>query len=305
MSTPNPVPNEPNNPAPAATPNATPAPVAANPNPTPSPANPPSNVVWPDQWRQTIAGSDEKELKQLERYASPVDIWKKARSFEQRLSSGELRAVTPFPEKGTPEQQTAWRAENGVPDSPDKYQLSLADGLVVGEEDKPIIDSFLKSAHGTHMPPAFANAAVQWYFDFQEQAAEQRAVKDREIAERGTDELRNEWGQDYRPNLNGVHALLDSAPEGIKDMFLGGRMADGTPIGSHPGMLKWLAGVSRQLNPVATLIPGSGNNPDAIGNEIAAIEKTMRENRGAYNADEKMQQRYRDLITAREQLNKK
>jgi hypothetical protein len=294
MSTPNPVPG--NEPTPAVAP---PPAAAVTGAVTPPPSTTTGNVVWPDLWRQTIAGTDEQELKLLERYATPADVWKKARSFEQRMSSGELRAVTAFPEKGTPEQQAAWRVENGIPEAPEKYDLKLNDGLVIGEDDKPIIDSFLKSVHGKHVPPAAASAAVQWYFDFKEQEAEQRSLRDAEAVQTNNDTLRNVWGPDYRPNLNAVHSLLDTAPAGIKDMFLGGRLADGTPIGSSSDMLQFIASLSRQLNPQAALM-GSNSNPIAITDEIAAIEKRMREDRAGYNVDEKQQARYRDLITARD-----
>src|SRR5687767_3918859 len=51
---------------------------------------------WPDNWRQEMTGGDEKELKQAERYLTPADVWKKTRSLEQKLSSGEYKAVVPF-----------------------------------------------------------------------------------------------------------------------------------------------------------------------------------------------------------------
>jgi hypothetical protein len=95
--------------------------------------------AWPDDWRQQIAGDDEKALNQLGRYATPADIWTKARALEQRISSGiwtkaraleqrissgELQDQSPFPDKGTEDEQAAWRAERNLPDAPDKYEIS-------------------------------------------------------------------------------------------------------------------------------------------------------------------------------------
>src|SRR5260221_502615 len=75
--------------APAPAP-AAPAPAAAAPAPAPAPASPPFAAApaqafnekgyWPDNWQARLAGDDEKALKQLGRYGSPEDIWKKARS---------------------------------------------------------------------------------------------------------------------------------------------------------------------------------------------------------------------------------
>src|SRR5580765_7475618 len=76
---------------------------------------------WPADWRKNIAGDDEKELAQASRYASPADIWKKARALEQRLSSGELRPV--LTKDAKPEEITAYRKAHGIPEAPDKYDL--------------------------------------------------------------------------------------------------------------------------------------------------------------------------------------
>lgn len=268
--------------------------------------------AWPADWRQQFSAGDEKAVKQLERYASPADVWRKARALEQRLSSGELKAVTPFPDKGTPEQQTAWRTENGIPEAPDKYSINLGEGVVIGESDKPIIDDFLKSAHSDNMPANLAEAAVKWYFDFAERQKEERYNKDMEAKTTFEDTMRTEWGNEYRPNLNSVHALLDMAPEGVKDKFLQGRLADGTPIGSDPDTLRWLAGLSRQMNPITTIVPGAGANiPQAIDDELSQISAKMAD-RGSeyYKGDQitkdgmtgtKLWHRYQELLRAKEQ----
>lgn len=36
---------------------------------------------WPEDWQKKLAGEDEKELKQVSRYQSPEDVWKKARAL--------------------------------------------------------------------------------------------------------------------------------------------------------------------------------------------------------------------------------
>jgi hypothetical protein len=66
-------------------------------------------------------------------------------------------------------------------------------------------------------------------------------------------------------------------------------------------MARWLVHNAKTINPMASVVPGAGANlASAIEDEITSIEKVMRENRKAYNGDEKMQQRLRDLYSARE-----
>ncbi len=261
-----------------------------------------TQTVWPDQWRQQMAGDDAKALKQLERYESPAAIWKKARALEQRLSSGELRST--LPNDANEEQVKAWRAENGIPEAPEKYDLTFPDGLVIGEEDKPAIDDFLKAAHKANYSPDQVKESVRWYYDFQERQTEVRAQADERIKQESEDALRGEWGQDYRGNLQRVHNLLDAAPGGLKEQLLNGRLADGTPIGSSPDALRWIVQVARELNPTGVIAPNAGGNVgQAIDDEIAKFEKMMGDRTSDYwkgPMADKNQARLRDLYAARE-----
>src|SRR6266404_2104416 len=185
-------------PAPAA-----PAPAAAAPAPAPASASPPVAAApapasnekgyWPDNWQARLAGDDEKALKQLGRYASPEDIWKKARSLEQRLSSGEFKAVLPKDPK--PEELSAWRKDNGIPDAPEKYDLK---GLAIPDSDKDIVTSFLKAAHGANFTPEQTKLAVGNYYEMQKQQTEARAAKDDEQRHAALDALNSEWGGSFR-----------------------------------------------------------------------------------------------------------
>ena len=259
-----------------------------------------AEATWPDDWRQRLSDKDEKELKQLERYASPAEVWKKARELEKKVSAGELKASVPFPEKGTPEEQTAWRKEMGIPEKPEAYDLTLANGVVIGDEDKPLVDEFLKFAHSKHTPPDAVKATLEWFLGdyregIQEKAAEAKAQK----KQQAEDALRKEWGNDYRPNMTAIDNLLaanvSSNPE------LAQRIKASIEI--EPEFAKLWANIARQINPVTTL---TGIDParmeQSVSDEIAKIETTMRTNRPAYNRDEKMQARYRELLDARERM---
>lgn len=283
---------------------ASPQASAAAPAPAPAGEGTGQQPTWPADWRTHLSAGDEKELKQLERYTSPKDIWAKARAMEKRLSSGELKAVTPFPEKGTPEQQNAWRAENGIPEAPEKYAIDLGEGVVLGDADKPIVDDFLKYMHAKNLPNSLANETMKWYMDFSERQAEARYEADLQAKQTFDDTMRPEWGNEYRTNMNAVGGILDLAPEGFRDRFMQGRMADGTPFGSDPDALRWLANLARQINPITTITPGAGANIEqAIGDEISKLEGMMGNKGSEYwrgeNA-EKNQARYRELIEARD-----
>lgn len=259
---------------------------------------------WKPDWRDQIAKDDKTVKNILGRYATPADAIQSAIEIRKKISAGEIKM--PLPKDAKPEDIAKWRADNGIPESPDKYELKLRDGLSIGKEDKPIIDGFLKTMHEKNTPPELASAAVDWYYGEIERQTEERAVKDKALASEAQEVLREEWGPEYRTNLNVVQNLLSTMPKDVAEDFQFGRLANGTPIMASPAAIKWLLNMNLQLNPHSKVVGNTAGNPaSAIDDQIAAIEKTMRTDRKAYDKDEKMQQRLRDLYTAREGLKTK
>lgn len=293
--------------APAPSP-AAPAPAPAAPSPAPaapapSPAAPaapaePPKAEWGDDWRTKLAG--EKADKQLERMASPKDVYNAWKALQTRLSSGELKAA--LPKDAKPEDIAKWRAENGIPEKHTDYKMP--EGMAIGEADKPMIDLFLQDMHGKNASPEVVQAAVQSYYKIQEANAARLAEADVAHKAEMEDTLRAEWGGEYRGNVNAIKGMLESAPGGIADKILSARMGDGRAIANDPAVLAWLASTAREINPVATVVPAGGDQMGAITDEIASIEKLMREDRNAYNKDEKKQARLRELYTARDRKTK-
>lgn len=258
-------------PAPVAAPAASAAPAAPAPGPAAAPAEPPPDKPgdWNERWRELMASGDEKELKQLERYGSPIDVWKKARELERRQSAGELKPV--LPKKPTPEQLKEWRAAHGVPDDPSGYVLpdEAKKGI-----DESIIAEVLKDAHATNQTPEQVKATLDGVRRAAVALAESRAEADIDFQKDAEDELRGEWGTEFRRNISLVHQLLDStADPALKDQLLQGRLADGRPIGSHPGVLRMLLGLALQANPAGTLAPGAGADPvKGMREELAKLQ---------------------------------
>jgi hypothetical protein len=271
---------------------------------------------WPTDWREKIAAGDAKELEQLKRHGSPLDLWKKARSLEQKLSSGEYKRE--LPKDATPEDVAAWRAERGIPDKPDGYleKLALPDGMVLGEADKPIVASFAEAALDGNMDAGQLSKLVAQYYKMQDQIASQRSQADAEFRQRNEDHMRAELGPDFRPTLGAVNNFLASLPSQFHiqengktvtgGMLAAARLPDGTRLGDNAAWLGWLAERSREANPYATLMPaGMGDQGKGVNDEIASIEKLMGDRSSDYwrgPTAEPMQQRYRDLVEARERM---
>lgn len=269
--------------------------------PAPPPAYPdPVAGDWPEDWRQKYAGEDNKILKRLERYASPKAALDALFAAQNRINSGDLK--TALKPDATEDEISAWRTDNGIPDKPEGYQVELPNGIVVGEADQPLVDEFLKEAHAANMHPKQVNQALGWYLSKQEAVLAEQVARDEEHRMLAEDELRAEYGPEYRNTIKQAHALLEDAPEGIKDRILQGRTQDGTRMGDDPAVIRWLVSLRRELNPVATLVPGSGTNAtQAAEVELSTLRGMMGDRTSEYwkgPSAQKNQTRYRELVSA-------
>lgn len=251
---------------------------------------------WPDDWRTKVAGEDTEAAKQLTRYATPEDVWKKARELEKKLSSGAFKPV--LTKDATPEDLAGYRKAHGIPESHDKYDLA---DLKVEVQDKEFLGEILKVAHTTNQTPDQIKPLIKTFFDLAQKSREAAAEQDAIAATKAQDALRAEWGADYRKHSNLINGLMDLTGNAkFNESLMTGRLADGTMIKDSPDMQKFLLQLALINNPAGVVVPSAnGSQEQGLKDEIAKIENFMKTNRKAYNADAAMQEKLRDLYKAR------
>ena len=306
--------------SPAATPPAATPPAAAPPatktigdNVPPKEGETPKPVAatWPDNWRELMAGDDKKELARLQRMNSPLDVKNSWRAIEQRLSSGELKRA--LPNNATPEELKAYRESNGIPEKPEDYDVNLGNGFVWGEADKPLLEDFTKFAHERNMPAEVVKSSLEWFTRQQQQMADEVQQRDENERVNGTEALRAEWGAGFKGNLAAARNMFEgqsvATPEGQKaalyDVLMSARAQDGRLLGNIPDVVKWAAGVSRDLNPFATIVPDSpGGSPiKSAEARFAELNNMMKDRQGPYYRGpqrDALQAEWRELHTALE-----
>lgn len=260
-------------------------------------ADTPAN--WPANWREMVSKEDAKVLTRLQRYASPEAALEALIAAQNRISAGELKPV--LAKNATPEQIKEWREANGVPESADKYDLGDAGKAV----PKELLDVVLAEAHATNQTPEQIKGTLKAWGKIQQDIAALRAENDHTAKVNGEEELRAEWGADFRRHINLIHGVLDAhAPAGFKDQLMQARLADGTLLSSSTPFLRFMAQMALIDNPAGIVVPsGSGNPAQSVESEIAKIEEKI--GTKEYTRDEKMQARYRELLTMRDQLKKR
>lgn len=256
--------------------------------------------TWPEDWRQQIAGNDEKFLKRISRYNSPANIAKAFVELERKMSSGQYKKG--LAADATPEEVAAWRKENGVPETPDGYSFDdLGDGYVLGEDDKPAVDAFREFAHGANMPPDQAKGIIKFYKQLEDKALADRLVADQQQKVEGIEQMRAELGPDFRSTISATNNLMTEmfGEEGAK-LVQNARLPDGSVLANNPAILLPLAQFARNMGGYDLLPAGGGNTAKGLDARIAEIENTMNTNFPAYDRNPAMQQEYRELLAARE-----
>lgn len=265
-------------------------------------------AYWPADWQDRVSKGDEKRAAVLKRYASPEAVADALIAAQTRIRSGELRPTLPANAK--PEEIAAWRKDNGIPETPAGYELKFDNGIVIGEQDKPVIDKFLTSAHEQNMRPEQVKAVVGWYYQEQERIAEEMAQRDEEQRLETLDKLNVEWGKDFRREINMIHGVLARFPDDVRAALEGARLPDGRGLFNHPEVMRGFSAIARELNPAGVLAPsGGGDIAQTLKTEIEQIEKWMSAPRKSpdgkkYWEDDKVQARYRDLLDMRMKMEK-
>lgn len=261
---------------------------------------------WPDDWRQQIAGEDKKELERLGRFASPADVFKSLREAEKKLSEGVKPKAKPG-EKATAEEWAEYRKANSIPETVDDFvkAIVLPDKRAIGDEDKPLVAAFSERALKKGIAPADMAEMVDEYYAIQEEQQAQLAEKDAEFKTTNLSALKEEWGGDFKANVNSMRPYFESVNQTLFDNLMGGRLADGTKVGDNADIVRFFVAKSLAENPAATVVPAGANQIETIDSEIKAAEKRMRDDRDAWFKDKPAQERYQKLIEAKEKLTSK
>lgn len=243
-------------------------------------------ATWPEDWRDRLAGGDQKMLGVLKRYANPENFAKAFRSMQQKLSSGEYKRAS-LPESATDAEKAEWRKENGIPDKVDDYKLPEVKGHQWTEADKPIVGEFLADLHAANAPQSLATAALGWYAKFQQRQIEARAELDRANTERREDELRSKWGpQDYRAHVNLARQMFADdtfLPSNLRHAIADARLSDGSRLIHNPELMLFLAQQGLERKGTAGLI--SGEQGARMGSRMDEIRQIMREDYDRYVRD--------------------
>lgn len=257
-----------------------------------------------ENWRTAFAVGDDKRAAVLERFTEPKDLGEAFFAAQDRIRSGDL--LKPLPEDATEDDVKAYREQQGIPLEPKAYLEELPDGLVIGEDDQPVMLDFATHMHEVNLTPDQMAHAIQWYNKLMEDTDAATHEQHETLKKETEEQLRDEWGNtEYRANMNLMNALIEANFGEQSEAFKNATLGDGTPLLSNPGLVKGLVAMQRVINPAGVIVDGGGDPNQSLDDEIAANIKMMSEDRAAWNADAARQKRHLQLLEARANRDKK
>lgn len=269
----------------------TPVDVAATPEATPADAPDLKVVADPvvdvtdtpaadvNDWRKQVAGDDEKRMKALERYPDLASYDKAFRDTQTALrDSGRVKVPG---KDATPEEIAEFGKTLGVPDSPDKYEITVQppEGLEVGEADQAVLKGAIAKLHakgGFAATPEVANMAHEVYYEMMEEQASQMAAA-AELGKQATQKnLKTDWGSEFKINMayasNAITSYFnaDSAEEVLQIP-----LADGSRLGDNEQFVRAMANAGRATSEDPAFLQtltGGDMSGDALDAEIAKVK---------------------------------
>jgi len=240
-------------------------------------------ATWPEDWRSKLAGEDEKALKALERYQSPEAVSKALLAAQSKIRSGELQSAE-LPENATDEEKAAWREERGIPADPKGYELKSVFDVDYDDMDdagKATIDAFKGVFHETNVDNATAGKIMDVANQVVQQQLEQEATQDAELRDAVEDDLRAEWGAEYRGNIELNRQFLEGKFGDDWEQVFSARQPNGQRLSENPVFSRFVNEMARKDGGTA-LVTGESVAGKNVAARIAEIEDIMKTDYSSY-----------------------
>jgi hypothetical protein len=245
----------------------------------------PGSSSWPTDWRDQMAeGAGTEASKLLARYQSPADMAKALVAAQQKIRSGEYKRATPTSDN--PEELKAWRDEQGIPETPDGYEMPAVPGVDVANLDegtKASLAVIREGLHRANLSKDQGNIVAQALVQMAEKQTEAQAQTDAGHRDAVEDSLRAEWGVEYRKNLNMNGALLTQHFGDGMDNILNARTPDGVRLADMPEFNKFLNNMAR-ANGNDVLFDGDVKGTTSIDARLEEIRAVMSRDINEYHA---------------------
>ena len=252
-------------------------------------------------WR-ALAAADAKDPDRVRKHLEGFDnVGGLAEAYVEArtaISSGRFkdRTVVPAEDAGAEAWQAFWQQlpeRMRPPASAADYAVALPEGA--GELDtagEGRLGRFLDAMHDSGASQGTVDAALATYFALADEAQESAVAEESRARDEAEAALRREWGGGYDKNLELANRFV-AAAFGEGSDFVGQKLADGTPLGSHPGFVRMAARMGRLLGEDEVVDGHNGGAAQSLQEQIDEITEAAQRD-GSY-FDPRVQARLRPL----------
>lgn len=258
------------------------------------------STSYPTTWREDYAKGDAKKLETLKRFASPDAALDSLFAARHRISSGEFKQVTQAPDQEKDaEGYSKWREESGLPVKPEDYSILPKEVAADKLDDvgKTLLSKLQSASHKSNLTLEQAKGQANFWYEMAQEQMAQQTQADADRADAAQDNLRADWGPDYRNNIamNLSHTKKVFGDD-LGEALYGARLEDGTRLGDIPDFSRAVNGWARSEGG-DVFIGGAGESKTAES-RIAEIEGYLANDASKYTPAVAVE--YGNLIEKRE-----
>ena len=265
-------------------------------------------AALPDNWRDLMAGGDEKLAKRLSRYTSSENIAKALVETQDKLRAGQT--LPTLPDDATEEEISAFRKQVGVPEKPEDYGFAFPEHACASEDDNGVFWAFAKHLHDRHISKndPGAKAAFEFYLNRMNEARAQRAEFEGKATLESMAELRAEFPPNELKRNNKIadeflmkHFGEDQQTLDAINMVLDTRLPNGVKVMHYAPFMKGLFAMARSYADDEALLSGdAAGGGKSIDEEFNDLIKESVANSKEFNRDKAKVARLNELAAAKE-----
>lgn len=250
---------------------------------------------WSDDWKEKMSGGDEKIMKLLDKYKNPSDVVKSYKELETKFH--KTRPLADLAKDATPEQVKEYREKAGIPETWDKYDLNLENGLVVNEADKPIVDAFLQKAHDLNLRPSEVKKSLQAYYEGMTALNAEVAQRIEQQSAEIKAKLQKDWGNEFTANANLIYQHIEKnlGTDEASNIYHA-TLPDGTPLMNSPTLLNFFLKQAKESGQSHTLTPNQAQDFTSTLSRKKEIESLYKENPKLFHENQALSDEYNKLL---------
>jgi len=210
------------------------APPAAGAGQTPPPASS-GTGSWLDALPDELKNEPSIKL-----FKDPGALAKSYLSAQKMI--GGPKIPVPDPKTATEDEWKAVYSKLGLPESPDKYEVKLPEGV---QADENFMKGFKELAHKSGILPRQAQPLVEWFTQEASRVMAAEAQAKAAQAKQGIEGLKTEWGAAYDTKIKQANAALSETLGDLAPDFK--KFLNESGLGDHPTLIKAFAKMGENL----------------------------------------------------------